>query len=52
MIKSFDQAEMDRLTGEGNNMRSFDGRMVPKTPENLEALRVREEEARKRLGIK
>lgn len=52
LIKSFDQSEMDRLTGEGKNMRSFDGRMVPRTPENLESLRVREEEARKRLGIK
>lgn len=52
LIQDFDQAEMDRLTGEGKNMRSFDGRMVPRTPENLEALRVREDEARKRLGIK
>ncbi len=52
LIQDFDQAEMDRLTGEGKNMRSFDGRMVPRTTENLEALRVREDEARKRLGIK
>ncbi|MDX2106131.1 MAG: hypothetical protein SFY67_06980 [Candidatus Melainabacteria bacterium] len=51
-IKSFDQAEMDNMLGKDKFMRNFDGRMVPKTPENLEALKVREEEARKRLGIR
>ncbi len=52
LIKSFDQAEMDNMLGKDKFMRSFDGRMVPQTSENLDALRAREEEARKRLGIK
>lgn len=52
LIKSFDQSEMDNMLGKDKFMRSFDGRMIPQTPENLDALRAREEEARKRLGIK
>ncbi len=50
LIKSFDQAEMDNMLGKDKFMRSFDGRMIPQTPENLDALRAREEEARKRIG--
>ncbi|MCW5823647.1 MAG: hypothetical protein KIT34_12650 [Cyanobacteria bacterium TGS_CYA1] len=52
LIKSFDQAEMDRLVGKDKFMRNFDGRMVPKTPENLDALRIREEKARRPLVIR
>ena len=49
LIKGFDQREIDRDLGKGKFIRSYDGKVVPRTDESIKALHDREEVERAKI---